>query len=126
MDNAEAILSGGFSRTLTGVITLNPQLDRIRETCKQRCYNARDVLKMEATGVEAIQGLLGFLVGALDRPQAAVSKRLRHLLAFIYEPSLESYEHLLRITDHVAGMTDNYAVRLYRELRGMRYPGGRD
>jgi dGTP triphosphohydrolase len=44
----------------------------------------------------------------------------------VIDDSGSRYDQLVRITDHVAGMTDNYAVRLYRELRGMRYPGGRD
>ena len=36
------------------------------------------------------------------------------------------YTRLLRVVDHVSGMTDNYLVRRYRELSGIRLPGGRD
>ena len=124
--SADRILEGTFASTLTQEIPLHPALREVRRACRAHCYEARDVLKMEATGIEAIQGLLGFYVAAVLEPARASSERVRKLLPHVYEPGLARYEQLLRITDHVAGMTDNYAVRLYRELRGMRYPGGRD
>ncbi len=126
VEAADRILDGSFAESLTRVIPLHGALREVREACRVHCYEARDVLKMEATGIEAIQGLLGFYVAALLEPGRASSERVRKLLPHVYEPGLPRYEALLRITDHVAGMTDNYAVRLYREVRGMRYPGGRD
>jgi dGTPase len=123
---ADRILDGSFEHTLTRAIPLHGALREVRDACRRHCYEARDVLKMEATGIEAIQGLLDFHVAALLEPRRAASERLRKLLPHVYEPGLSRYQALLRITDHIAGMTDNYAVRLYREVRGMRYPGGRD
>jgi dGTPase len=124
--SADRILDGSFTDSLTRVIPLRDALREVRRACRVHCYEARDVLKMEATGIEAIQGLLDFHVQALVLPERAASQRVRKLLPHVFEPGLSRYDALLRITDHVAGMTDNYAVRLYRELRGMRYPGGRD
>jgi dGTPase len=34
------------------------------------------------------------------------------------------YEKLLSATDFVSGMTDSYAVTLYRRLRGIELPRG--
>ena len=45
----------------------------------------------------------------------------RPLLPSVISEQGSRYEQLVRITDHVAGMTDNYAVRLYRELRDVSY-----
>ena len=62
----------------------------------------------------------------LLEPRSLRGQHLRRLRPMAIADDGTRYEQLVRITDHVAGMTDNYAVRLYRELRGMRYPGGRD
>jgi dGTPase len=81
---------------------------------------------MELAGAEAIQGLLECFVTALLEPDSLRGTHQRRLRSTVIADTGSRYEQLVRITDHVAGMTDNYAVRLYRELRGMRYPGGRD
>lgn len=122
----EAILSGEFDEALRDHIASREGLDAIERLCFERCYKARDVLKMELTGAEAIQGLLGFFTGALVETDALRTGHLRDLYSGILSPEGSRYDQLVRITDHVAGMTDHYAVRLYRELRGMRYPGGRE
>lgn len=121
----EGLLDGSFDRALAREIRGRDALVAIAATCRERCYEARDVLKMELTGAEAIQGLLAIFTAAFASPRSLRAGHLARLLPTLFEP-LPAYETLLRLTDHVAGMTDHYAVRLYRELRGMRYPGGRD
>lgn len=121
-----AILEGTFDEALRDHIPSCDGLDAIERLCFERCYKARDVLKMELTGAEAIQGLLGFFTSALTETHALRTAHLRDLYGSILSTDGSRYEQLVRITDHVAGMTDHYAVRLYRELRGVRYPGGRD
>jgi dGTPase len=39
-------------------------------------------------------------------------------------PSQDLYTRLLRLTDYVAGMTDSYAVSLYKKMTGISLPGG--
>lgn len=121
----DAILAGTFATALEAVMRHREALRTIQSVCVERCYRARDVLKMELSGAEAIQGLLAIFVGALNDEGSLRGSHLRRLYPRLFQPA-PAYERLLRITDHVSGMTDHYAVRLYRELRGMRYPGGRD
>ena len=120
------ILDGSFDSELRKAIPHAAALDAVEATCLERCYRARDVLKMELAGAEAIQGLLDCFVRALLERKSLRGEHQRLLRPSVIDDSGSRYEQLVRITDHVAGMTDNYAVRLYRELRGMRYPGGRD
>ena len=75
---------------------------------------------------EAIQGLLTIFVTAAREADSLRGVHMRQLYPRLFQADAPAYERLLRLTDHVSGMTDHYAVRLYRELRGMRYPGGRD
>jgi dGTPase len=121
----DGILDGTFDRPLASEVPDRDALAAIGRTCLERCYRARDVLKMELTGAEAIQGLLAIFTGAFAAPGSLRAAHLARLLPTLFEEA-PAYEKLLRLTDHVSGMTDHYAVRLYRELRGMRYPGGRD
>ena len=124
--HGQAILDGSFDDELRRRIPHAGALDRVKAVCLETCYRARDVLKMELAGAEAIQGLLDFFVRALLEPRSVRGQHLRRLRPMAIADQGSRYEQLVRITDHVAGMTDNYAVRLYRELRGMRYPGGRE
>jgi len=39
-------------------------------------------------------------------------------------PAEEGYTRLLRLTDFVSGMTDSYAVSLYKKVTGISLPGG--
>ncbi|MBP8137240.1 MAG: hypothetical protein KAY61_03475, partial [Candidatus Eisenbacteria bacterium] len=82
-------------------------------------------------GAEAIQGLLTVFVNGILEPGSLRGTHLAKLYPSQFPRTgagapLSAYEQLQRLTDHISGMTDHYAVRLYRELRGMRYPGGRD
>ncbi len=126
MSRSDGILDGTFDDALRKDIGHAPALEAIHKICDARCYRARDVLKMELTGTEAIQGLLDYFVRALVEPGSLRAGHLRQLLPSVIADHGSRYDQLVRITDHVAGMTDNYAVKTYRELRGMRYPGGRD
>jgi dGTPase len=121
-----AILDGSFDGELRKAIPHAAALDAVEAACLEHCYRARDVLKMELAGAEAIQGLLDRFIHALLDKTSLRGEHQRRLRPSVIDDRGSRYEQLVRITDHVAGMTDNYAVRLYRELRGMRYPGGRD
>jgi len=121
----EDILAGRFEDALESRMQHREALRALQRVCLERCYRARDVLKMELAGAEAIQGLLSIFVGALLEPASLRGVHMRRLYPRLFREGT-AYERLLALTDHVAGMTDHYAVRLYRELRGMRYPGSRD
>ncbi len=121
----DEVIACRWDRALTDAMRHREHLRRIQSVCTERCYRARDVLKMELSGAEAIQGLLEIFVAALEDGSTLRGQHMRRLYPRLFQDA-PAYERLQRITDHVAGMTDHYAVRLYRELRGMRYPGGRD
>jgi dGTPase len=122
--NLDGIMDGTFDEELRKSIAHASELDAVERACQERCYEARDVLKMELAGAEAIQGLMGYLVSALLDPESLRGQHQRLLRPMVISDTGTRYEGLLRITDHVAGMTDNYAVRLYRELRACAIQAG--
>jgi dGTPase len=98
----------------------------VRQLNERYCYAARDVLKMEIAGTAAIKGVLGALVDAARAGNDIQSRHLRELLPDIVTGESNVADQVLRVTDHVAGMTDSYILRLYRELKGIRLPGDRE
>ena len=69
--------------------------------------------------------LLGELVPAAVKDESSrclhEQKLLRLLPRVPDDPT--AYERVLRVTDFISGMTDSYAVSLYRKLRGISLPG---
>jgi dGTPase len=119
------ILAGSFDESLLAHIPSRAAVERIEGVTLELCYRARDVLKMELSGAVAIEGVLDALAAAAVEKRSLRARHLTRLLPGVLKaPDL--YGRLLRVTDHVSGMTDNYLVRYYRELSGIRLPGGRD
>jgi dGTPase len=137
LDNEEAILSGRFETPLIDQTTAHEVLERIVKRSRETIYiNARG-LEIEAAGFEVVGGLLDIFVEAVEDTAASakagckVNPRSRTLLQLVPEqvigenktPAEEVYTRLQRMTDFVSGMTDSYAVSLYKKLRGISLPG---
>jgi dGTPase len=126
MANAAAIFEGTHDRALKKDMTLGAHLATVETLNVRYCYGARDVLKMEIAGTAAIKGVLDALARAARGETDIQSRHLRALLPDIVTGEATVSDQILRVTDHVAGMTDSYILRLYRELTGIRLPGDRE
>ena len=126
LQREEAILAGEFDGQLTTHTPSWAQLQRIERDSIRYCYNAQEVVQVELAGYDVIAGLLDKLVGAAMEPKRPESKKLRGLFDWLDGAEDRTlYQTLLQILDYVSGMTDSYAVDLYRRLHGMRLPGRR-
>ncbi len=127
----EEIYRGAYAGSFTLEIPSAAALERIREVSMEKLYCYRPVQEIEAAGFEVLGGILDILVEALlmrlENPRAyGADKRAKARLDLFPElPHVEGesrYMALRRITDYVSGMTDSYAVSVYRRLRGMELP----
>jgi len=126
MAHVDAIFAGSHDRALKKDMALGEQLRVVKALNERYCYAARDVLKMEIAGTAAIKGVLGALVQAARGGNDIQSRHLRALLPDIVTGEASFADQIVCVTDHVAGMTDSYILRLYRELTGIRLPGDRE
>ena len=113
---------------------MTPLIDLISEVPKQayaRCskvavgkiYNSSDVVDIEVAGHQIISVLLDKLLDAVINPQKSYSKLLLDRIPEQYETNHESaYVRILSILDYISGMTDVYALDLYRKIYGMSLP----
>ncbi len=135
LDNEEAILSGEFDRPLLSCIPRANELKALKDLARQRIYCAPEVVEVETAGFEVISELLERFIKVLDDIAQNADKatpKSRMTLYLIPEqfigpertPSEDTYTRLLKLTDFVAGMTDSYAVSLYKKMTGISLPGG--
>lgn len=119
------IIAGRFDEPLLDVSELAPALQRVEEVSKERIYQARQVMEVMAAGFEVIGGLLDAFVTAVVTPTGARHRTLRTLLPpeYLLPEGATPYQRLLRVADYVAGMTDSFAVSLYRRIKGIDLPG---
>jgi len=135
LDSEEAILAGRFDQPLLTQVPQHAELDRLLEVARARIYCVPEVVEIATAGFEVMSELMERFVHVVDdiaeHPESASAKsRMTQLLIpeqFIGPdrvPSRNPYIRLLRLTDFVAGMTDSYAVSLYKKVTGISLPGG--
>ena len=130
LDREPDILAGTFDAPLIDAIASGPAWDQIIRISRERIYNTPRGVEIEAAGFEVLGGLLDVFVSALNE-HAIHPKRSTKLLQLVpaetlgpnRQPLASPYERLLRMFDFVSGMTDSYAVTLYKKVRGISLPG---
>ncbi|TAK84090.1 MAG: deoxyguanosinetriphosphate triphosphohydrolase [Betaproteobacteria bacterium] len=126
-DNYERIMRGEFEDDLISHSPFLPQLRKIKEQSVSQVYATPSVVHIEAAGFEVLGGLLGRIVPALvgdEGTRTAQDDKVRQLIPPQFRAGNTKYEKLLAATDFVSGMTDSFAVTLYRRLSGIELPSG--
>ncbi|MCP3668411.1 MAG: dNTP triphosphohydrolase [Gammaproteobacteria bacterium] len=135
LDNEAAILDGSFDRPLMGLLPKRAEMEQLIAMARARIYNAPEVVEIQTAGFQVIGDLLERFIQVLDDVAEhgdGAQARSRMTLRLIPEqfvgpdrvPSENFYTRLLRLTDFVSGMTDTYAVTLYKKITGISLPNG--
>lgn len=127
MEKEEALLTGSLSRSL--IEYLPPRelelIRRIDAFSVEHIYNHRSVVEIEIAGYHVIGGMLREFFGALLHPHSNKSVKLRQLIPQQFVIRLQPgslYDDIRSVVDFIAGMTDLYAVDLYRKITGIDFP----
>jgi len=135
LDNEAEILAGRFDVPLLDELPMREALDALVDIARQRIYCAPEVVEIQAAGFQVISDLLDRFARVVDdvadRGERA-SPHSRMLIRLVPEqfvgpervPLEDPYQRLLMLTDFVSGMTDSYAVSLYKKVTGISLPGG--
>lgn len=135
MEHEDTILAGEFQEELLDSIPAAADMRALKECGETQIYIARPVVEVEAAGFEVLGGLLERFVAtvndlAVHGAQASPKSRmLIHLIPEPFagpgrQPLADPYRRLLAVTDFVSGMTDSYAVTLFKKLTGISLPTG--
>lgn len=118
----DLLLSGNLEQSLLQCLDepTIARLDAIESFSVQRIYNARQVLEIELAGHHVIGGLLEEFIHAALQPKSGKSRNLLRLIPRQFVVTGQTpYPDFQSITDFIAGMTDLYAMDLYRKIKGI-------
>lgn len=124
-EREESILTGEETGAL--VEKMEPRLSEAYAACSttawERIYRSPEVVDIEIAGNRILTYLLSTLTEAALHPERNFSQLLFEKVPAQYAMrSSDLFERLQGVLDHVSGMTDVYALNLYRQLRGLTLP----
>jgi dGTPase len=133
ISHEEAILAGDFHQELLELIPSSAALWELKQRAMDKIYVAPEVIEVGVAGFEVLAGLLQTFIAAVsdiaEHGQRASSKSVmlvrlipQQFLGSLQLPDISLYQRVLGVTDFVAGMTDSYAVGLYKKITGISLP----
>ncbi|GFH98874.1 deoxyguanosinetriphosphate triphosphohydrolase [uncultured Phocaeicola sp.] len=125
IENEEKILAGEFEKALIKHIC--SPLKEAYENCStialQRIYCSSDVLDIELAGFRVINTLIDLMINAVCSPEKAYSQLLINRVSKQYNVNAPTvYGKIQAVLDYISGMTDVYALDLYRKIKGNSLP----
>lgn len=123
--NEATILNGNFEGDL--ISHLPERSKNAYNLCKKvaysKIYKAKDVVDIELAGYKIISTLLNHYISAIQEPEKAYSKLLINRVSGQYDiQSGDFNQRVQAVLDFVSGMTDIYALDLYRKINGQSLP----
>jgi dGTPase len=131
----ESMCKGNFDKALTDIIPSAKALQKITEVSVNKIYRSKVVLEKEAAGFQVLDGLLSVFSQALYHQfydQGRLSGQDKSILRLLPEDfplnkgwgeEVNPYPLLRSLIDFISGMTDKYALNLYRRVKGISFPG---
>jgi dGTPase len=127
MVHEEQLLAGTLEHDLLKCLSVDDRalIDKINEYSVKYIYNYKQVVEIEIAGFNVIGGLLKEFVNAVLHPEEARSRKIIKLVSsqFPIAPDRSDvYGNIQSLVDFIAGMTDLYAIDLYRKITGITIP----
>lgn len=125
VEHEDDILAGTFEGSLIDRISEIPC--RAYHDCVKvaygKIYHCKDVVDIEIAGYTVIMTLTDLMVKAVTHPEKAFSQLLINRVSTQYDILADTlYERIMAVLDYISGMTDVYALDLYRKIKGMSIP----
>ncbi|WP_455584826.1 deoxyguanosinetriphosphate triphosphohydrolase [Bacteroides sp.] len=125
LEHETEILSGTFDSPLIKKISERPAqaYKHCSDISFTKIYRSRDVLDIELAGFQVISTLLELMTDAVTSPDKAYSQLLINRVSGQYNiKSPVLYERIQAVLDYISGMTDVFALDLYRKINGNSLP----
>lgn len=121
----ETILNGDFNQSLMDAIEepFFSVMKEIERVSIKKIYNYSSVVQIEVAGYKVMGGLLEEFIPAYLLNESKYHKKLVELIPkqFLTQND-DVYAKIQSILDFVSGMTDIYAVELFRKIKGISFP----
>lgn len=125
LNHEEEILAGTFTGSLIKHTHARCQeaYAHCTEVSVKKIYCSRDVLDVELAGFRVINTLIELMIDAVNNPEKTYSRLLIDRVSEQYDmhaPTL--YGKIQAVFDYLSGMTDVFALDLYRKINGHSLP----
>ncbi|HAO15216.1 MAG TPA: deoxyguanosinetriphosphate triphosphohydrolase [Tenacibaculum sp.] len=123
LDNEEAILNGTFENGLMDKCKYEAQIKDIINKSIEKIYKSDEVIEKEVAGYRIIADILDVFITALNNKfyenSTNYDRLVLNLLPEEYQYEKEHlYDRIMQVCSYVAGLSDGYAIRLHKKLRG--------
>ena len=125
VENEEAILNGTFKGALIDHTcpSIRDAYAKCVETSYAKIYHSKDVVDIELAGYKIIRTLIELFTEAAMNPDRAYSELLLNRVSSQYDVDCpDTYTRIMAVLDFVSGMTDVYALDLFRKINGESIP----
>lgn len=125
VENESDILAGTFEGTLIDRMpeTLHRAYSACEQVARSRIYCCKEVTDIDLAGYHIIYTLLELMTEAVLAPGKAYSKMLLGQVSSQYQLHDERLSgRIMAVLDYLSGMTDVYALDLYRKINGHSLP----
>ena len=122
----DAILSGEYQHSLISEISPVAQsaMQKVVDVSVKRIYADHSVIEIELAGYKVISTLMEHFIDAMLTKNKYNSKLLKLFPdQFMVDANASAYLKVQSVLDFVSGMTDVYALDLYRKITGINIPG---
>ncbi len=121
-DNRDQIMTGSYNSSLFNGLhePLLSHLKKIEEVSVAKVYNYPASVEIEIAGYKVLGGLMEEFVPAIINNKSHYDQKLVDLIPDQFKNDNPSpYSKIQTVVDFVAGMTDLYAVDLFRKIKGI-------
>ncbi|MDR1004085.1 MAG: deoxyguanosinetriphosphate triphosphohydrolase [Prevotellaceae bacterium] len=125
INHEKEILNGTFDGSLIKHISPRPAAaySHCAAVSAVKIYRSRDVVDIELAGFRIISTLLDLMIEAVRFPEKTYSRLLINRVSgqyAVHAPTL--YGRIQAVLDYISGMTDVFALDLYRKINGNSLP----
>ena len=123
VDHQEEFLAGTFQKPLMEALDADivTHMELISKISVKKIYNASAVVQIEIAGFKVMNALLEEFVPAyLKSNKSLFDKKVVAMIpSQFHSQQDDTYSKIRAVLDFVSGMTDVYAVDLYRKIKGI-------
>ena len=124
--NYDAIMEGEFSGSLIKHLegTVRDAYDACTRLAYERIYHTGIVTQIQIAGFKILGTILKEYSDAILKPETYYARNLLSVMPEQYRvhPDDSIYTKIQTVVDYVSGMTDSYALNLYRKIKGIDLP----
>lgn len=121
-DNLPIIMIGQYNHSLFDGLhqPLLAHLKKIEKVSIEKVYNYHASVEIEIAGYKVLGGLMEEFVPAIINHKSHYDKKLVDLIPDQFKNENQNpYSKIQTVVDFVSGMTDLYAVELFRKIKGI-------